>query len=354
MSNTNLTAAQELAPVKTEDDSTAPSESPSDDASEVSSSEIILEALVKEAVRENDKDVYWSTLSNSLFLCGGVFYVIETLWDMKGGPSPGTYNLYVFVTIVGPLVYLANGTVDVMWAIRTKQQELHQRNELCHPESSALSSSEMLALDIENPTTAEERDMTKAKSGRRRRFGKHFRARATTLLSRLTRHVGHRREVSAAASFAVAAFFDVMAAVAFSENEDKAGRLGDVSIHLYLISAMFALCGRRTTLPSEIVTWLNVWWDADRLEDLGDIFFGMGSLLDVVVNDASLYDKAPWLLVFSAYLWLIDALLYLRGDYVVFKAIKEEVAPVLIEESLDVPNFAKETESIALSENVIS
>uniref|UniRef100_A0A7S2A0Q5 Uncharacterized protein n=1 Tax=Ditylum brightwellii TaxID=49249 RepID=A0A7S2A0Q5_9STRA len=134
------------------------------------------------------------------------------------------------------------------------------------------------------------------------------------------------RELSLATAFGAAAIFGVWSAVGDASSKMDATMvtlLDSVSIHLYLLSAIFALCGR-TQRPHQqenddhrTKTPLSFLEDAEALEDLGDVFFGVASIVDVVLCDFTFDDNTPWWPVVSAVFWIIDALLYLRGDFVV-------------------------------------
>ena len=57
--------------------------------------------------------------------------------------------------------------------------------------------------------------------------------------------------------------------------------------------------------------------DVGPLETLGDALFGISSVVDVCLQDANV-DEIYWWRVASSLLWTVDALLYLRGDFVRF------------------------------------
>ena len=57
--------------------------------------------------------------------------------------------------------------------------------------------------------------------------------------------------------------------------------------------------------------------DAQALENVGDSLFGIASVIDVVLSDFQFDDNNPWWPVLSAVLWMLDAMFYLRGDFVV-------------------------------------
>jgi hypothetical protein len=55
--------------------------------------------------------------------------------------------------------------------------------------------------------------------------------------------------------------------------------------------------------------------DVGSLETLGDALFGLSSMVDVCLQDANI-NEIYWWQVASSLLWTVDALLYLRGDFV--------------------------------------
>jgi hypothetical protein len=55
--------------------------------------------------------------------------------------------------------------------------------------------------------------------------------------------------------------------------------------------------------------------DVGSLETLGDALFGLSSVVDVCLQDANI-NEIYWWQVASSLLWTVDALLYLRGDFV--------------------------------------
>ena len=60
----------------------------------------------------------------------------------------------------------------------------------------------------------------------------------------------------------------------------------------------------------------SYWYsNVENLETLGDIFFGVASMIDVLLCDVSIDDGILLLPILSACLWTVDALLYLRGDF---------------------------------------
>ena len=159
--------------------------------------------------------------------------------------------------------------------------------------------------------------------------------RPKVLLNRMRRHIGHRRQLSAATTFGMGAFLGILAAVcnilvadsSLGENEDVGSTLSywsslleSASIHMYLVSAIFALwqspwATKRASVVVAASTGLPWYSNVENLETLGDIFFGAASMIDVLLCDVSIDDGILLLPILSACLWTVDALLYLRGDF---------------------------------------
>lgn len=140
------------------------------------------------------------------------------------------------------------------------------------------------------------------------------------VMSNLRRHFGHRRDLSSATTFGAAAIFGTASAIGWAAGtmeEDMVNRLELVSIHLYLLSAAFALIGRRQDNKVHSTGFWDFFEDAQALENAGDLLFGIASVIDVVLSDLSFDDNSPWWAVLSAVLWMLDAMFYLRGDFVV-------------------------------------
>ena len=196
------------------------------------------------AAKDNDNDdVVWSLASNSMFVSGGLLYVAATSWDMHTtvtaeGSSAATWFWYNVLWTLGPLVYLLNAIVDVCWAWRVKQRQKDQKQH--------------------RPT------FSKTCSGKKKR------RRTKRILKRIRKHMGHRRELSAAVTFGIAAALSLLAmCVGFFYDTDWVDKLDFLSVHCYLLSAIFALCGRRTKPTATAADWSSLWSSADRLEDMG-------------------------------------------------------------------------------------
>jgi hypothetical protein len=266
-------------------------------------------------------DVDWSILSNAFFVAGGLIYVIGSCWDYamySAAANPEDldlhsilriqeYVIYQAVWIMGPLVYFLNSVIDVKWALIVKERDARRRH------------LEKLLVDMPDTPLGK-------RSGRARI--KAALMRPKMLLKRMRRHIGHRRQLGAATTFGIAAFLGIIAAVCSllatdtslgqaDYLSDWAATLESASVHMYLVSAIFALWRSPTANVSVSSSLAGVPWysNVESLETLGDVFFGSASLIDVVLQDATVDDGILWLPIISAVLWTVDALLYLKGDF---------------------------------------
>ena len=141
------------------------------------------------------------------------------------------------------------------------------------------------------------------------------------VVAKLRRHFGHRRDLSSATTFGLAAILGTASAIGWASgnmSEDMVYKLDVVSIHIYLLSAVFALVGRRQeTTPMKFTGIMDFFEDARAMESVGDMLFGIASIVDVVLTDFTFDDDNPWWPIVPAVLWMADALFYLRGDFVV-------------------------------------
>lgn len=277
-------------------------------------------------------DIKMSILSNAFFLGGGIAYIVGTSWDwmLQGAPIDESTNrlhffLYQSVWFLGPLIYLLNAVVDVTWALRTSRKDKRRRAllKLKHSTSSGLSSA------ATSPATIDTADNIAATSELLCAdslpcddpIKKKFHARSKKFIRRIRRHFGHRRELSAALTFGAAALFAVAAAIPSIlqvYGDTLVGKFNAASVHLYLVSAVFSVCGSRSTPASSApgATALPWWENADKMESIGDAFFFVASMVDLILADFSFDDAILAWPIASSLLWFGDALLYLRADFV--------------------------------------
>lgn len=383
------------------------------------SAEDARQSSVKLFTSEEDEahdDVLWSFWSNTFFVGGGVFYLVATGWDyalynnnpdfdIDSAMGVSKRALYDVIWLMGPLVYLINSVIDVKWAMKVRKRDQRRRRleklllrerqyqgiEVSVLDEEPSSTHEQVSLQSEYALapTSPTRDninqslgsgeilppsQLQSRTRSRERF-LHNKLRFQTvilhptkkLFRRMRKHMGHRRELAAAVTFGIAAFFSVGGAVvgmiATNNNvsftfgrEDSVNVNNDIlqmwastlenwSIHVYLISAIFALwknpcssgtgtgapSGEAVSNPTLVVSsiassdvssswcqrnFIRPFNDVDSLESLGDIFFGIASVVDVILQDSTADDNILWWPIVSAWLWTLDALLYLRGDFV--------------------------------------
>lgn len=266
-------------------------------------------------------DVDWSILSNAFFVAGGLIYVIGSTWDYamySAAANPEDldlhsvlriheYVIYQAVWIMGPVVYFLNSVIDVKWALIAKERDVRRRH--------------LEKLLVEMPETP-----LGKRSGRARI--KAALRRPKMLLKRMRRHIGHRRQLGAATTFGLGAFLGIIAAVcsllatdtSLGQGDylsDWAATLESSSVHMYLVSAIFALWRSPSANVYSGSSQAGVPWysNVEYLETLGDVFFGLASFIDVVLQDSTVDDGILWLPIISAVLWTVDALLYLKGDF---------------------------------------
>jgi hypothetical protein len=251
------------------------------------------------------QDLAWSVLSDSFFLIGGILYITISLWDILGTKNTDKNHAYNVICALAPFVYVLNSLVDIQWA--SHMQQRHRiRRQMTKQWSESL-------VEFFSPFSITE---TKQNDQESLFFG------------RLRRHAAHRRSLWAALSFGVAALLGFLS-VLYSDNYE----MNSASNHVYIVSAIIALSGKRNR-PWLEVSALNI-GNNDQyssavsaflvspgaLEDVGDLMFLVGSIVDSVLVDFN-FDQDS-LSLFSAILWFIDACFYLQADYVMFLHAKE-------------------------------
>lgn len=338
-------------------------------------------------------DTAWSIYSNTFFLSGGIFYLIATSWDYsifhaaRDASIDDVFSLpqrvlYELLWFMGPFTYLLNSVIDVQWALKVRKRDvrrreleklligkknqrkrrqtnLHQQDEVeeggmeiirLEQEAFGINSQEnYYSLSIEQSTPKRKKRLRRILSPTKK------------ILRRMRKHMGHRRDLAAAITFGIAAALSVAGATCYlvsTQGEFSfvihssrsniavidsdvlaswAGSLESASIHMYLVSAIFALwrnpCKRSggeepnhvDSVGIENMSWIQAriimpisrpFNDVESMETVGDIFFGLASVVDVFLEDSTLDDNVLWWPIVSALLWTLDALFYLRGDFV--------------------------------------
>lgn len=267
-------------------------------------------------IEHSQQDVYWSFLSDSFFVSGGICYVVLSIPSLKANP-PST--VLAVLEFVAPVVYLLNSLIDVKWA-QSGQQRSRVKNEMTETwnywrivqqQQPQQHGDETTATTIDN---SHQQGETSSRNDRRNQ----------PWYIRLRKHAAHRRTLMAAWTFGIAAYFSVLSVVVPHVKvlplADFVPVLDGVSVIFYILSALISVSGKRTR------PWLSIsqdesgllWMDSpETLEDLGDILFLIGSIVDAVLCFATFDDDRPGWAMTSSILWLIDACLYLKADFVV-------------------------------------
>lgn len=289
-----------------------------------------------------NQDIFWSFLSDSFFTLGGILYFFLSTWNLcRKSSSSSSSSLdssdnsyHRFLEAAGPFVYVLNSIIDIQWAMHTQQRRKQRR-----------------ALKIrlaESPSSHSACSSSTTSSFRR---PQHAPPCQPLLLStdesslvsykqwhKWTKYAAHRRTMLAASTFGIAAL------LALGSVYTGWIVLDIISAHVYIASAVIAITGRRnrpwfaptamtittnTTIPITIPKDSTqqpdlppprmsiddnymVWFDSEVLEDLGDVLFFIGSLVDAGLTDLSL--ERPVLTVLQSLFWLIDACLYMLAD----------------------------------------
>lgn len=143
----------------------------------------------------------------------------------------------------------------------------------------------------------------------------------------LHKYTAHRRSILAAATFDIAA---LLALSQFSYHQ--ANTSGRARSTLALTITLFSTTGR-STYPRLRVTSeqtenkshhvLRVWANPEVLEDLCDLSFLIGSLMDSMLDDVRVSAHFDTWAIVSSLLWLIDACLYLQSNFVMASRVKK-------------------------------
>ena len=263
------------------------------------------------------QDVYWSFLSDSFFVVGGICYVILSL------PGLNRYtHFHSILEFVAPTVYLLNSFIDVKWA-----QEVKKRNRLKNEMTETWNYWKIL-LDKDE----EHEGQTAGESSSSPTGADATHKDNQPWYIRLRKHAAHRRTLLAAWTFGIAAFYSVLAVMAFHWQQHSPwtyylGEVSDaISVHVYILSAIISVSGKRTRpwlcigADEGCLSWLD---SPETLEDLGDLLFLFGSVVDGVLCDFTFDDNRPGWGITSACLWFIDACLYLKADFILARRMTD-------------------------------
>jgi hypothetical protein len=256
---------------------------------------------VFEYMESYEQDIAWSYLSDSLFITGGLLYVFISMWDVIR-PTEDDRNYY-YLDVLAPTVYLLNSVIDVEWANRVRRRVRVKKDMTQSWED--WRSGLALSMDPSANLVAE----------------------PLPWYHRIRKHAAHRRTILAALTFGIAAFFGVGSAM-MCYRDDEIGlwgcdKLDAAADHIYVISAVITITGKRVRPWLVSASSVPIYNNPEMLEDLGDMLFFLGSMLDVILGDLNV-DNVPIGCVVSSFLWLTDACFYLRSDVVMARRVKDK------------------------------
>ena len=245
----------------------------------------------------------------------GAMYLSTAIWDLRPPQTPTDTLVYNIIGYTAPVTYLFNSLIDIHLANRIRRYKKKKKRAISlHLLDENINMNINAAFKSEEEQEQEQEQAihittTPAK-------GKQINK------EKVRKFAAHRRELSAAMSFFIAALFSVLSILAewMGANETSMTILDCISVHTYVISAIIAIVGSRIVTRRNIDTCclslatLNS--DADTLETLGDVFFLIGSLVDAVLFDCHFDDEGVGWPILSSVLWCIDALLYLNSDWI--------------------------------------
>ncbi len=289
-------------------------------------------------------DLFWSMLSDSFFILGGLSYIVLTAWDYyiykntssnddNNNNNNVTNRWYIAMDVIAPTVYLLNSIIDIQWAEAVRRRLLNKQGMTKIWDDARLqlrglsftSSSVTSTYDYSNETDV------------RFCFG-------CTWCHRFRKYAAHRRTMMAAVSFGIAASLAVVAAIlrnfyrsTFQSEYDNVREtspwvgsadsiLDALSDHVYILSALFSMTGKRhRPWLASLDPHTSLGNDSERLEDLGDLLFLIGSVSDATLSDLQLKHLAL-LPILSSIFWMIDGCLYMRSNIVKACKLRDEAA----------------------------
>lgn len=303
-----------------------------------------------------EHDVAWSIASDVCFVVGGICYVILAVWDerirLAQGDLEGTdldagieeatkaSKWYPIMDAMAPAVFCFNSWIDLRWAF-VVQDRLKTKRNLAQWWDSEWAETNTTAT-IKTPTSPYYATRDDGKGAVVVQGRSIFNADDENLSCwhHCRKHAAHRRTLWAALTFGAAALLALLA-VFFSSDTASPTQLELASAHLYVASAVISLTGKRTrpwfqssiTKSPEYLDYdcsivkdrihqlglfASVWRNPEILEDMGDALFLIGSVLDAILIDfdAAVIEESALMGIVAAGLWLLDALLYMRSDFV--------------------------------------
>jgi hypothetical protein len=292
-------------------------------------------------------ELLWSIISDILFIIGGISYTVLSVYDYWAYHHSATTNITTFhisIDIISPTIYLMNSVIDIRWAEAARRQ-LKEKQELTKVWDDARL--KLRNASRSHATSSYGNDPIVDKDNQNDHQTLYF---GSVWCHRIRKYTAHRRSLVAACTFGIAAAFAVVAAVCRNSFQDQANynvddiyinnvdntgiswlyrtdvdtMLGVSSDQLYIISSIFSITGKRNRqwlAPSDPTRFL--FDDSERLQDLGDFLFLIGSLMDASLTIFNLKHRLL-LPIISSILWMIDGCLYMRSNFVKVTKLRDE------------------------------
>jgi len=203
-----------------------------------------------------EEDHSWSVLSNSVFLFAGISYLCLSVWDVffyptslqddSVNPLTGAQNIaYSIIIACGVIGYFVDSVIDVIWAKRIRERRKAKKR-------------------IQKNDTNQFQSDAKRKKKRRFRPSK-LKRKFLQQLDKVRKHAAHRRDYYAACFFGAASTSALLDWVYDCLKRESRPPFNFLSVHFYLLSAIFALTGTR----SRPISFTFSIYDPDFLEDMG-------------------------------------------------------------------------------------
>lgn len=259
-----------------------------------------------------EQDLIWSFVSDGIFLLGGILYVILSLFDFWTPTSFLALQAYDALQVLAPLVYVLNSFVDIRWTGAARRRIKDKRlliNNLEGWRSYRCCDDEICTSSVDTNSTSAPLTAVVGSTW-------------SSTLHRLRKHAAHRRSTLAALTFGIAATLGFLAVV-LTDTDGRYDRLACIldswQNYFYILSASICISGKRTQpwmgyMACNDIPWLS---NSDTLEDLGDLLFLIGTIIDTVLTELPTLDTDPIVPLLSSILWMTDSCLYLRGDFII-------------------------------------
>jgi hypothetical protein len=285
------------------------------------------------------QDKVWSYISDSLFVIGSIAYLVLSIWDWLA-IDKDTVNVhegiwYRILDIVAPFIYVSNSIIDTQWALSAIRKESVKRNmqkgwnewrTFINDENDNnnddigcnMSLCCCIGRGVEGETSSSSQGDNEQHQEHQRRCtirGWWNNFTIQSFCQSIRKHVAHRRSLLAAITFGIAATCELVVRFISSQSTIKYCEL--ISTHTYIVSAIISVTGRRVR-PWLTPTNTYLLCDPERLEDLGDILFLIGCIIDGIIDDlyTNEQNNAPIISIITSILWLIDSFFYFCADFV--------------------------------------